>query len=88
MKYPGARTGSRRPSDLVHGISVPRNTVAVLLKEIDPIGVVIRKRRRLRRREYSLSGPNYTWHADGYDKLKDFGFPIHGCIEGYSRKLL
>ena len=73
---------------LVHGISVPRNTVAVLLKEIDPIGVVIRKRRRLRRREYCSSGPNYAWHADGYDKLKDFGFPIHGCIDGYSRKLL
>ena len=73
---------------LVHGISVPRNTVAVLLKEIDPVGVEMRKRRRLRRREYSSLGPNYAWHADGYDKLKDFGFPIHGCIDGYSRKIL
>ena len=27
-------------------------------------------------------------HVDGYDKLKDFGFPIHGCIDGYSRKIL
>ena len=23
------------------------------------------------------------WHVDGYDKLKPFGFPIHGCIDGY-----
>ena len=73
---------------LVNGVSVPRNTVAVLLKEIDPIGVENRRKRRLRRREYSSLGPNYAWHADGYDKLKDFGFPIHGCIDGYSRKLL
>ena len=24
----------------------------------------------------------------GYDKLKGFGFPIHGAIDGYSRKIL
>ena len=33
-------------------------------------------------------GPNYAWHCDGYDKLKPFGFPIHGCIDGWSRKVL
>jgi hypothetical protein len=25
---------------------------------------------------------------DGYDKLKPYGFPIHGCIDGFSRKML
>ena len=24
----------------------------------------------------------------GYDKLKPYGFPIHGAIDGYSRKIL
>ena len=62
--------------------------VAVLLKEIDPIGVENRKRRCLHRREYSSLGPNYAWQGDGYDKLKEFGLPIHGCIDGYSWKLL
>ena len=28
------------------------------------------------------------WHMDGNDKLKPYGFSIHGCIDGYSRKLL
>ena len=27
-------------------------------------------------------GPNYLWHIDGYDKLKPFGFAIHGAIDG------
>ncbi len=27
-------------------------------------------------------GPNHVWHIDGYDKLKPFGFPIHGCVDG------
>ena len=37
---------------------------------------------------YTFRGPNFMWHVDGYDKLKLFGFPIHGCIDGYSRKIL
>lgn len=28
------------------------------------------------------------WHIDGHDKLKPFGFSIHGCIDGFSRRLL
>ena len=28
------------------------------------------------------------WHLDGYDKLKPFGFAIHGAIDGYSRHIL
>ena len=28
------------------------------------------------------------WLIDGYDKLKPFGFPIHGAIADFSRKVL
>ena len=28
------------------------------------------------------------FHIDGNDKLKRFGFAIHGCIDGFSRKLI
>ena len=27
-------------------------------------------------------------HADGYDKLKPYGFPVHGCIDDWSIRLL
>ena len=40
------------------------------------------------RRYYHSNGPNDTWHVDGYDKLKPYGFPIHGCIDGFSRKII
>ena len=46
------------------------------------------KRHQLQRRKYYSRGPNYVWHLDGYDKLKPFGFAIHACIDGYSRKVL
>eukprot|EP00794_Sanderia_malayensis_P002894 gene2894-3345_t len=70
------------------GIRVPRKAVEEIVREVDPDGVATRKSHKLRRREYICPGPNEVWHADGYDKLKPFGFPIHGCIDGYSRKVL
>ena len=58
------------------------------LKIVDPEGVETRSRGRLMRRKYKTKGPNYLWHIDGYDKLKPFGFCIHGAIDGYSRRVL
>ena len=70
------------------GIQVPREVVHLVLKELDPGGVSERRSNTLRRRVYHTPGPNYSWHIDGYDKLKPYGFPVHGCIDGYSRKVL
>ena len=53
-----------------------------------PVGVECRKRKRLRRRAYHTKGPNSVWHIDGHDKLKPFGFSIHACIDGFSRRLI
>jgi len=30
----------------------------------------------------------FCWHIDGYDKLKAFGFSIHGCVDGFNRRIL
>ena len=69
-----------------HSLVVARETVRIILKSLDPEGVFLRSRHRFRRRSYSVKGPNFMWHMDGYDKLKPFGFPIHGAIDGYSRR--
>ena len=72
----------------LEGIRVPRIIVQDLLKEMDPEGSELRRKHRLKRRVYQNPGPNYSWHIDGYDKLKCWGFPIHGAIDGYSRRIL
>ena len=71
-----------------HGFVIDRETVRIILQHLDPAGVERCSRRTFRRRLYSVKGPNYLWHLDGYDKLKPFGFPIHGCIDGFSRRIL
>ena len=54
------------------GFVVSQNTVCLLLGVLDPDGVALRKRRRLRRRAYDNPGPNMVWHVDGYDKLAPY----------------
>ncbi len=71
-----------------HRLIVRRDTVMRAMRVIDPEGVEARKRRRLRRRQYNTPGPNFLWHIDGWDKLKPYGFSVHACIDGFSRRLL
>ena len=71
----------------MEGYMVPRVVVQTLLKEMDPEGCKQRRAKRLKRRIYSVPGPNFCWHIYGYDKLKPYGFAIHGCIDGWSRKV-
>ena len=59
----------------MEGIRIPQKFVQMFLKEIDPAGCE-------RRRQYVNPGPDFAWHIDGYDKLKPWGFPIHGAIDG------
>lgn len=70
------------------GVMTDKETVRLCLLNLDPDGVERRRSRKLQRRVYTSRGPDFTWHIDGYDKLKPYGFAIHGAIDGYSRKIL
>ena len=70
-----------------YGIRFPRDFIMCFIRLLDPHGVTDRKSRCLKRRSYRSGGPNFLCHCDGYDKLKPYGFPIHGGIEGFSRKI-
>ncbi|XP_034552285.1 uncharacterized protein LOC117821856 [Notolabrus celidotus] len=70
------------------GLRVTRNLVYEVQSVLDPEGIVRRRGRRLRRRHYSVPGPNYLWHMDSYDKLTPFGIGVNGCIDGFSRYIV
>ena len=70
----------------LRGTRIPHVVVQELLREMDLERMEARKGHRLR--IYHNPGPNYSWHCDGYDKLKPFGFQIHGCINAWSRKIM
>ena len=58
------------------------------MKKMFPKATEERRAHSLKQRVYTVKGPNYVWHVDGYDKLKPFGFCIHGCIDGYSQRIM
>jgi hypothetical protein len=70
------------------GLWVSRNAVWTSLAAVDGSGLQARRRQRLVRRQFHSIGPNDVWSCDGYDKLKRYGFPIHGCVDVWSRYLL
>ena len=70
------------------GLVVSRERVRIMMKILDPEGVALRGRNRLKRRQYFASGPNFLWHLDSYDKLKNYGFCINGCIDGFFRLVI
>ena len=65
-----------------------RSAVIKILREGDPAGTLIRKSRYIKQRVYTSHGSNHTWHADSNNKLKLYGFSLHGCVDGFSRKVL
>ena len=69
-------------------VHVPRDSVRQILKETDPNGTEERKWKKLKIRKYFSAKPKETWHMDGFDKLKPYGFPIHGCADGFSRRIM
>ena len=42
----------------------------------------------MRRRVYRVRGANALLHHDGNEKLKPWGFYIHGCVDGFSRLIM
>jgi len=66
---------------------VPHSTVRLILRQMDPVGVVARQHHRLHRRTYWSHGPNDVWHVDGYDKLRPYGILINGYASEHSPAL-
>ena len=71
-------------------VHVSWNRVRTSMWRVNPSGLLMRSLQLniVRRRKYRVAGPNALWHMDGHHKLIRWGFVIHGCIDGYTRRLM
>ena len=75
---------------LGQGIRVQWNRVRASLWRTDPAGILLRTTQLniINRRHYSVQGPCSLWHMDGNHKLIKWGFVIHGCVDGFTRRIM
>ena len=52
-----------------YGVCLPHNFVIQELHQQDPVGMATRWARTIRRRRYSVEGPNFLWHMDANHKV-------------------
>ncbi|KAL0970155.1 hypothetical protein UPYG_G00238050 [Umbra pygmaea] len=71
------------------GVRVQDARVLESLRRVDPEGTRSRARSlcTIKRRQYSVPGPNAMWHIDGNHKLIRWRFVVHGGIDGFSRMI-
>lgn len=70
------------------GLRIQQQRIAASLVRVDPEGSRIRWACLVKRRKYSVPGPNSLWHIDGHHSLINWGFVIHGAIDGFSRMIV
>lgn len=69
------------------GIIIPRAKLRASIHRVDPVNTALRRSLVVRRRVYSVPGPNAVWHIDGHHKLIRWRFVTHGGIDGFSRTI-
>lgn len=70
------------------GLRLQRQRVRESIARVDPANSRIRWAIAVSRRAYSVPGPNSLWHLDGHHSLVNWGFVIHGAIDGFSRLIV
>ena len=70
------------------GLRLQKRRITKALLIIDPRNSNLRWTSIIRRRKYSVPSPNSLWHIDGHHSLINWGFVIHGAIDGFSRLIV
>lgn len=67
---------------------VPRSQLRRVLHANDVQGTETRMKNAVYRVRYTNPGYNYAYHIDGWHKLIMYKIVVHGCIDGFSRKVI
>jgi hypothetical protein len=71
------------------GFIVTERAVQASVQRVDPCRQHSHVLQALPRRiKYWVPCPNSVWHFDGNHKLNHWGFVTHGCVDGYSRRIM
>ena len=70
------------------GLLVQRRRIRESMARVDPRNTVLRWGITVSRRIYKVPWPNSLWHLDGHHSLIRWKLVVHGCIDGFSRRIM
>jgi hypothetical protein len=70
------------------GLLVQRRRIRESMARVDPRNTVLRWGITVSRRVYRVPWPNSLWHLDGHHSLIRWKLVVHGCIDGFSRRIM
>ena len=70
------------------GLRIQRRRIRERLATLDPKNTALRWGVVVSRRKYQVPWPNSLWHLDGHHSLIRWKLVIHGCIDGFSRRII
>ena len=90
MGRPGLTTGRTYLGGYLKllGLRIQRRRIRECVARVEPANTALRWGIVVSRRQYSVPWPNSLWHLDGQHSLIRWGLVIHGCINGYSRRIV
>ena len=90
MEFPGAGYRLVRSHLRAMGYRLTERRVRLSLSRVDPNSVAVQMatHNAIHRRTYRVAYPNALWHIDGNMSLVQWGFVVHGAVDGYSRLIV
>ena len=70
------------------GLRIQRSRVRKSIARVDPQNTALRWGLVVSRRTYHVPWPNSLWHLDGHHSMIRWKIVIHGCIDGFSRRVI
>ena len=70
------------------GLRIQRRRIREINARVDPQNTALRWGVVVSRRTYQVAWPNSLWHFDGHLSLIRRKIVIHGCIDGFSRRII
>ena len=70
------------------GLRIQRRRIREINARVDPQNTALRWGVVVSRRTYQVPWPDSLWHFDGHHSLIRWKIVIHGCIDGFSRRII
>ena len=70
------------------GLRIQRKRLRESMTRVDPQNTALRWGVVVSRRTYQVPWPNSLWHLDGHHALIPWKIVVHGCIDGFSRRIM